>query len=595
LEQSLVNAAPYDPHIGRVLAGQYRVQALLGRGGMGAVYRGVQLSVDRPVAIKLISAGLPDPAQSLQRFRREAEATGRLNHPNTIRLFDFGLTEQGEVYMVMELLEGWDLAARLQHGPLPPAEAFHIIRQVLSALNESHARGIVHRDLKPGNVFLSQVHGDGDFVKVMDFGIAGMDHGHAAMKLTVTGAVMGTPAYMSPEQAQGKPVDARGDLYACGVVLFEMLAGRTPFEADSLVSMLLAHVTQPPKRLAECGVSFPELARTQALIDRLLAKAPAERPASAAYVIAAIDALQIEGVPAAHSQPRMQPVTHAHTMPAAQTSLPAPAQQALTPLGWDQRSQAPGTRTRNLWIVATAATVATIALTLAWFLPAQSAHKAATTEPTVATKPARPEAPAPNPTTSVQAAITGAAGLNAARTHTEVDTPAAGRGKARDESDTLADVPVAEAAADDDEQAVDEAPTRGSKARSRSSARSAARQRAARLRASRRAAKHDAIEESTEAPRSAYSQAQAAYVPPPAAASDDAMRRAPPFPSMAAAKRAHDSGKISTAAYEAAVSSLKARRTRRIAIEQQNLAQGKINTQEYEWRLGRIDQEYRGD
>lgn len=574
---------PYDPHIGRVLAGHYRVDALLGRGGMGAVYRGLQLSVGRPVAIKLISAGLPDPAQSLQRFRREAEATGRLNHPNTIRLFDFGLTEYGEVYMVMELLEGSDLASLLQHGPLPPAQAFHIMRQVLSALSETHARGIVHRDLKPGNVFLSNLHGDPCFVKLMDFGIAGMEQGKGAQKLTVTGAVMGTPAYMSPEQAQGKPVDARGDLYSCGVVLFEMLAGRTPFEADTLVSMLLAHVTQTPKRLAECGASFPELPQAQALIDRLLAKSPSARPPSAAYVLAEVEALQ-SGSPLLSENPAF-----GNTEPSLHTGAP------VTSLGWD-KPVASGAK--KVWIGAGAIGVAVAALSIGLLLP----PKAATPAPAVVA-PAPRKAPEPepepelepetthSPVLAAQPPASGAHASVAARTHTDVDNPAALDGSVKHPTDTLADVPTAEAT--DEEEAAEEAPAHSGKARYRSSR---AARRAARARSGRRQSPKSGSESSDEPATYVPANAQSSVTyAAPAVASEDALRRAPPFPSIAAAKRAHDSGKISISVYEAAVNSLKARRMRRIAIEQQNLAQGKINAQEYEWRLGRIDQEYRGE
>ncbi|HET8937833.1 MAG TPA: serine/threonine-protein kinase [Polyangiales bacterium] len=567
----------FDPHIGRVLAGHYRVDALLGRGGMGAVYRGLQLSVGRPVAIKLISSGLPDPAQSLQRFRREAEATGRLNHPNTIRLFDFGLTEYGEVYMVMELLEGCDLASRLQHGPLPPAQAFHIMRQILSALSETHARGIVHRDLKPGNVFLSNLHGDPNFVKLMDFGIAGMEQGKGAQKLTVTGAVMGTPAYMSPEQAQGKPVDARGDLYSCGVVLFEMLTGRTPFDADTLVSMLLAHVTQTPKRLVECGASFPELPQAQTLIDRLLAKAPSDRPPSAAYVLAEVEALQ-SGSPLL-----------SETAALGSTELSLQRGATITSLGWDKPVGAPSAR--KIWIGAGAVAVAVAALSIGLILP----PKAAT--PAIVVAPAPRKAPEPEPETTQspiiatpQPAASGAHANAAARTHTDVDDPVALDGSVKHPTDTLADVPTAEVA--DDEEADEEPPARG-KARSRS-ARAA--RRAARARSARRQSSKTNYESSGDsAAYSAPSAQSSVTYAPPAVASDESLRRAPPFPSIAAAKRAHDGGKISISAYDAAVNSLKARRLRRIAIEQQNLAQGKINAQEYEWRLGRIDQEYRGE
>jgi serine/threonine-protein kinase len=455
-----VNGAPFDPHIGRVLAGQYRVEALLGRGGMGAVYRGYQLSVGRPVAIKLISTGLPDPSQSLQRFRREAEATGRLNHPNTIRLFDFGLTDHGEVYMVMELLEGCDLSVRLQHGALPPSEAFHILRQMLSALSEAHACGIVHRDLKPGNVFLSYVQGDPSFVKVMDFGIAGMDEGRAAQKLTVTGAVMGTPAYMSPEQAQGKAVDARSDLYSCGVVLFEMLAGRTPFEADSLVAMLLAHVTQPPLRLEAAGVSFPGLPQVQSLIDSLLAKSPAGRPASAAHVLAAIDAL--------HPQTFTQQAPAYKHVP--RTTEPTPS-EPLTPLGWDNRLKPSAATTPKLWLAAGALGLLVLGLSVELFLPAKRAPApSATARPVKQTEtqaqPALRVEPLP-----VQPAEAASASMTA-RTHTDVEDDALGEHK-----DTLADVPQADGSGelDDDEDAP---AARSGKARSRSRSAAAAARRA---------------------------------------------------------------------------------------------------------------------
>lgn len=313
-----------DSNVGRMLGGQYRVEALIGQGGMGRVYRGLQLSVKRAVAIKLIhTALLRDQSEAVKRFRREAEATARLSHPNSVRLFDFGVTEAEELYIVMELLQGVDLARHLaERGPLPLQEALAIARQVLLALSEAHALGIIHRDLKPDNVFLASVPGSEPIAKVMDFGVAGIEYASsdASLRLTSTGMILGTPAYMSPEQAQGLAVGVRSDLYSFGILLFELLAGRPPFAADTTVSLLVAHVTQPPQQLKDAGVNVPRQAGVQALLDRLLAKDPEQRPASAAETLDAIEALvsgaQLEAVAASpeaagsHEAAQPRPARH---------------------------------------------------------------------------------------------------------------------------------------------------------------------------------------------------------------------------------------------------------------------------------------------
>jgi serine/threonine-protein kinase len=267
----------------------------MGAGGMGAVYRGTQLSIDRPVAIKLIAPEVEQNAAHVQRFRREAEALARLRHPNTVHLLDFGVTEQGRLYMVMELLSGTDLEQRLaQHGTFELAPALRVVRQIARALSEAHATGIIHRDLKPSNVFLSQVEGGDTFVKVMDFGVAGFQQAETYSTLTLQGTVLGTAAYMSPEQAQGFAVDARADLYSLGVVLFEMLSGRPPFQANSAVSLLLAHVSEEPPRLREVCPDLLALQSTQDLLDKLLAKDPEQRLHSATELIDGIDDLLLE-------------------------------------------------------------------------------------------------------------------------------------------------------------------------------------------------------------------------------------------------------------------------------------------------------------
>jgi serine/threonine-protein kinase len=233
-----------DPLIGRTLAGGYTLLELVGVGGMGRVYRAEQQALGRTVAVKIIHNHLLGDENSSARFITEARAASQLNHPNSVGVIDFGRTDDGLLYLVMEFLRGRDMGRVLNEVGLPSLRrTIDIIRQVLAALGEAHERGIIHRDLKPENIVLESMRGGGDFVKVVDFGLAKVRVGGP---VTLPGIVCGTPDYMAPEQGRGDAIDARADLYSVGVILFLLLTGRLPFEGDSPTQVVLMHLTMPP-------------------------------------------------------------------------------------------------------------------------------------------------------------------------------------------------------------------------------------------------------------------------------------------------------------------------------------------------------------
>jgi len=265
-----------DALVGTVLEGAYRITRLLGEGGMGAVYEGVQLRLNKRVAIKLMARDLAANREALARFHREAEITSHLGHPHLVTVIDFGQAESGEPYLVMEYLDGEDLDHRLRRvGRLSIETTVHVIRQVASALNAAHDQGVVHRDLKPGNVFLVQIPGEPDFVKVLDFGISKMKA--ARTQLTSASAVMGTPNYMSPEQATGMidDIDHRADQWALACIAWEMLLGRCPFVADETAALLYQIINLDPHPLATRVPGLPPAVETA--LRRALRKKPAER------------------------------------------------------------------------------------------------------------------------------------------------------------------------------------------------------------------------------------------------------------------------------------------------------------------------------
>jgi len=289
-----------DPMVGRTLEGRYTILAKLGAGSMGAVYRAKQHAMGREVAIKILRGDRAVDASAKGRFMREARANSLLASPNTVTVFDFGQSESGEFYLAMELLEGESLGQRITRvGRLPAPMAVDACRQALRSLGEAHAKGIIHRDLKPDNLFFARVltsttasttggddtKGHDEIVKVLDFGIAKMvdasDPNPMSVVETQAGTVFGTPRYMSPEQAQGKPLDARSDLYSLAVILYQMLTGRPPFTDNDAVVVMARHIKSQPKRPNEAvpeAMLSPEL---EDVVMRTLAKDPNDRPASA--------------------------------------------------------------------------------------------------------------------------------------------------------------------------------------------------------------------------------------------------------------------------------------------------------------------------
>ncbi len=275
------------------MVGAYRIEYRLGAGGMGTVYAAEEPTIKKRVAIKVMRHAFGEDTTAVARFEREARAANDVRHPGIVDVFAFGRLPDGRPYLVMSLLEGKSLRDEIAaRGSLPASEAWAIAREIAAALAAAHERGIVHRDLKPDNVFLERFASGPPRVRVLDFGLAKVsqqpDESVAPMKLTQSGAPMGTPAYMAPEQWWNAEVDARTDQYAFGALLFEMLAGRPPFSSQQFVELVQQHLHQKPPSLADAGVDAP--AAVEALVAKTLAKAAADRFPSMADLIATGDA-----------------------------------------------------------------------------------------------------------------------------------------------------------------------------------------------------------------------------------------------------------------------------------------------------------------
>jgi serine/threonine protein kinase/uncharacterized RDD family membrane protein YckC len=308
--------------------GGYRIDDVAGRGGMGVVYKATQLALDRTVALKIIAPEVADDEDFRERFKRESRIAASIEHPNVIPVHEAGEVD-GQLYIVMRYVDGTDLRELVQReGPLAPERAARIVAQVAEALDAAHARGLVHRDIKPANVLIAR-RGDTDHVYLTDFGLT--KHSSGESGLTKTGQWVGTLDYVAPEQIEGGAVDARTDVYALGAVLYQALTGRVPFERDTEVSKMWAHISDPPPSAV---AKRPELPRAlDAVIARAMAKKPADRYQSAGQLgqAAVIASTQRSG-PAPSPSPAPPPVTPPPgPAPVTPPPFPPPSVPSWTP------------------------------------------------------------------------------------------------------------------------------------------------------------------------------------------------------------------------------------------------------------------------
>jgi predicted Ser/Thr protein kinase len=297
-----------DPLIGQTLDGRYKIERVLGEGGMGIVYKGVHTTLGKSLAIKVLRPEVSKNEEIVQRFRQEAQSASQIGNPHIIDISDFGVLPDGSTYFVMEYLRGKSLTAALNER-FSTERIIHVVRQLAGALGAAHEVGIVHRDLKPDNVQLIERGGHKDFVKVLDFGIAKV--GGSTSKLTQAGQVFGTPHYMSPEQCAGSHVDQRTDIYAVGVMLYEMACGKVPFDAENLMGILTKHLYEnplPPSQVPDAAGISPAL---EAVILKCLQKKVEARYQTMAELSADLDAIEGGLAPRAQTMNRVERPTAA--------------------------------------------------------------------------------------------------------------------------------------------------------------------------------------------------------------------------------------------------------------------------------------------
>ncbi|MBA3768448.1 MAG: serine/threonine protein kinase, partial [Acidobacteria bacterium] len=320
-DDTVAASIPIDPLVGQTLDGKYRLVERLGKGGMGTVYRATHLLIDRPVAIKVLNPHFVEDEEAQERFRREARAAGRLQHQNVAAVTDFGRTEDGLVYIVMELLEGRSLRDVLaREAPLDAARAVSLMLQISAAVSAAHEARVIHRDLKPGNIFVVQRKHAPPVVKVLDFGIAKLaadaleDDGEDQVTLTKVGVMIGTPRYMSPEQCDGGKMTPASDVYSLGIILYEMLTGTTPFSGSTPLAIAMKHSSETPRSPREIISSIP--APLEEIVLHALEKLPGNRPPDAGAfrreLYATAERLGLEHA-GGHSAPTMESLRGAGT------------------------------------------------------------------------------------------------------------------------------------------------------------------------------------------------------------------------------------------------------------------------------------------
>jgi hypothetical protein len=316
----MAEASSVDPRVGMVLQDRYRTLDKLADGSMGAVYRAERLQLGRRVAIKFLHASYAKDANFIQRFERETVVMSRLAHPHCVSVIDFGVA--GAPYVVMEFVAGRTLRSVIEGGRLPVDRSVHIARQVLAGLAHAHSQGIVHRDIKPANIMLTEATGTGEHVRILDFGLATVRDAQSN-DLSQTAIVVGTPNYMSPEQSMATKVDGRSDIYSTGIVLFEMLTGQKPYNAEDTYELLLQHRSSPIPRLTQVAPGAPFPVGLQEVIERALAKEPQDRYGNAIEFSTALDAATSAGTPVPGSlspvPPPPPPVYDGGELPYART------------------------------------------------------------------------------------------------------------------------------------------------------------------------------------------------------------------------------------------------------------------------------------
>ncbi len=347
--------------IGHTVDG-FSVEGVIGGGSFGTVYRARQVGLDRPVALKVPTQEIASDPVMAKRFAREAKAAARISHPGVVAIYAVGELPDGRPYLAMQLIEGEPLDKILADGALPVPRALHIVRDIASALSETHAADVVHRDLKPSNIVWRRDRNGDDRITLVDFGIAVAKPGNAdATRLTANGLI-GTPHYMSPEQAQGEIVDARADLYALGCLLFELVTGKPPFDGSGF-EVLLAHMGRPIPTPSEHNPDVPE--SVDRLVRQLLAKKPEDRLQSADEVVAALDEILAGLTPVAAAA--------SHGASARTTRAPRTKRSSVAPTQLDRPTVRPRSRARTA-VLAIAALAALSAVALAAFGRSRSAN-----------------------------------------------------------------------------------------------------------------------------------------------------------------------------------------------------------------------------